>query len=141
MPGTRRSESALARHHPALRDARSTGHPAPPTPGRLDLLEDRPERALPAFRASADLRRDAEDYLGMARVLAFAGEAAERAGLSDDAADLYFRAGRSAEVERDVANARRWLGAAARLAATTGQTAILAQANDRLESLAEPAER
>jgi len=109
--------------------------------GRLDLLEDRPERALPAFRASADLRRDAEDYLGMARVLAFAGEAAERAGLSDDAADLYFRAGRSAEVERDVANARRWLGAAARLAATTGQAAILAQANDRLESLAEPAER
>jgi tetratricopeptide (TPR) repeat protein len=105
--------------------------------GRLELLEGRPERALPAFRASADLRRDAEDYLGMARVLALAGEAAERAGLSADAADLYFRAGRSAEVERDLANARRWLGAAARLAASTGQAAILAEANERLESLAE----
>jgi tetratricopeptide (TPR) repeat protein len=108
--------------------------------GRLDLLEGRPERALPAFRQSADLRRDAKDYLGMARVLALAGEAAERAGLSADAADLYFRAGRSAEVERDLANARLWLGAAARLAATTGQAAILAEANDRLEGIVEPEE-
>jgi tetratricopeptide (TPR) repeat protein len=105
--------------------------------GRLELIEGRPERALPAFRDSADLRRDAEDYLGMARVLALAGSAAERAGLAADAADLYFRAGRSAEVERDVANARLWLGAAARLAETTGQAAILAEANERLESLAE----
>jgi tetratricopeptide (TPR) repeat protein len=105
--------------------------------GRLELLEGRPEHALPAFRNSANLRREAEDYLGMARVLARAGEAAERAGLSADAADLYFRAGRSAEVERDVVNARRWLSAAARLAETTGQAAILAEANDRLAGLAE----
>jgi hypothetical protein len=72
----------------------------------------------------------------MARVLALAGEAADRTGLSADAADLYFRAGRSAEVERDLVNARRWLGDAARLAETTGQAAILAEANDRLEGLA-----
>jgi hypothetical protein len=109
--------------------------------GRLELLEGRPERALSAFRDSADLRRDAEDYLGMARVLALAGAAAERAGLAGEGADLYFRAGRSAEVERDFANARRWLGAAARLAETTGQAAILAEANERLESLAEAEER
>jgi tetratricopeptide (TPR) repeat protein len=105
--------------------------------GRFELIEGRPERALAAFRDSADLRRGAEDYLGMARVLALGGEAAERAGLSADAADLFFRAGRSAEVERDFANARRWLGAAARLAETTGQDAILAEANERLEGLAE----
>jgi tetratricopeptide (TPR) repeat protein len=105
--------------------------------GRLELLEGRPERALSAFRESADLRRDAEDYLGMARVLSLAGEAAERAGLGTEAADLYFRAGRSAEVERDLANARSWLGAAARLAETTGQAAILAEANDRLKRLGE----
>jgi tetratricopeptide (TPR) repeat protein len=105
--------------------------------GRLELFEGRPEHALPAFRDSADLRREAEDYLGMARVLAFAGAAAERAGLFADAADLFFRAGRSAEVERDFSNARLWLGAAARLAETTGQAAILAEANERLERLAE----
>ena len=79
--------------------------------GRLELLEDRPERALAVFRDSADLRRDAEDYLGMARVLALAGEAAERAGLGTEAADLYFRAGRSAEVERDPSEiTKSWLG-------------------------------
>ena len=105
--------------------------------GRLDLLDDRPERALPALRTSADLRRDAKDYLGMARVLALAGEAAESAGLGTEAADLYFRAGRSAEVEGHSADAKRWLGAAARLAETTGQDEILAEANDRLARLAE----
>jgi TPR repeat protein len=73
--------------------------------------------------------------------LALAAAAAERAGLSADAADLYFRAGRSAEVERDRANARRWLGAAARLAETTGQAAILADANERLDGLAEAERR
>jgi tetratricopeptide (TPR) repeat protein len=109
--------------------------------GRLELLEGRPERALAALRKGADLRREVEDYLGMARVLALGGEAAERAGLSADAADLFFRAGRSAEVERDLANARRWLGHAARLAQSTDQDAILAEANERLESLAEAEER
>jgi tetratricopeptide (TPR) repeat protein len=104
--------------------------------GRLELLEERPADALPDLRASADLRREVEDYLGLARVLALAGGAAERAGLSEDAADLYFRAGRSAEVEGDVENARRWLEAAARLAETTGQAVILAEANDRLKGLA-----
>jgi hypothetical protein len=92
---------------------------------------------LPALRTSADLRRDAKDYLGMARVLALAGEAAESAGLGTEAADLYFRAGRSAEVEGHSADAKRWLGAAARLAETTGQDEILAEANDRLARLAE----
>ncbi|MGH6899209.1 MAG: hypothetical protein ACREJ5_22105 [Geminicoccaceae bacterium] len=109
--------------------------------GRLDLLDGRPERALPAFRTSADLRRDAGDYLGMARVLAFAGAAAAAAGLSTDAADLYFRAGRSAEVEGDLAAARRWLGDAARLAETNGQAEILAQANARLQGLTEADQR
>jgi tetratricopeptide (TPR) repeat protein len=105
--------------------------------GRRDLLDHRPDRALPAFRTSADLRRDAGDYLGMARVLALAGEAAEGADVITEAADLYFRAGRSAEVEGRRADAQRWLGAAARLAQTSGQAEILAQANDRLARLAE----
>jgi tetratricopeptide (TPR) repeat protein len=109
--------------------------------GRRDLQDGRPERALPALRTSADLRRDAKDYLGMARGLALAGAAAEAAGLGDDAADLYFRAGRSAEVEGATADAKRWLGAAARLAKTTGQAEILAQANDRLKGLADADER
>jgi hypothetical protein len=82
--------------------------------GRLELLEHRPERALSTFRESADLRRDAEDYFGMARGCWRSAARPGSAGLNAAAADLYFRAGRSAEVERDSANARLWLGAAAR---------------------------
>jgi hypothetical protein len=92
---------------------------------------------LPAFREGADLRRDVEDYVGMARALALAGEAAKSAGRAAEAADLYFRAGRSAELEGNRADARRWLEAAARLAATTGQAEILSQARERLERLNE----
>lgn len=103
--------------------------------GRLALLDDQPRDALPAFRQSADLRREVADYVGMARALAFAAEAAQAAGAIEQAADLYFRAGRSAEVEGGRADARRWLEAAARLAATTDQTEILAEATQRLERL------
>jgi hypothetical protein len=105
--------------------------------GRLNMLDDAPRQALAALRASADLRREAEDYAGMARALALAGDAAEAAGETAEAADLYFRAGRSAEVEGRAADAQRWLGAAARLAATTGQASILAQAKDGLDALRE----
>jgi tetratricopeptide (TPR) repeat protein len=103
--------------------------------GRLHLLEDRPESALRDFRESADLRREVEDYIGMARALALAGEAAKSMGRAAEAADLYFRAGRSAELEGDHSAARRWLDAAAGLAAKIGQPEILSQAEERLERL------
>jgi tetratricopeptide (TPR) repeat protein len=103
--------------------------------GRLNLLEDRPESGLPAFRESVDLRRDVEDYVGMARALALAGEAAQSTGRVTEAADLYFRAGRSAGLQGNRADARRWLESAARLAAKTEQAEILSQAEERLEGL------
>jgi tetratricopeptide (TPR) repeat protein len=109
--------------------------------GRLNLLDNQPDRGLLALRQSADLRRDAADYLGMARVLALAGAAAEAAGQDAEAADLYFRAGRSAEVEGRTADARTWLAAAARLATTTGQDTIVTQANERLSRLADADDR
>jgi hypothetical protein len=52
-----------------------------------------------------------------------------------EAADLYCRAGRSAELEGNGADARRWLESAARLAAKTEQAEILSQAEERLEGL------
>jgi tetratricopeptide (TPR) repeat protein len=105
--------------------------------GRLNVLQGRPASALPAFRQSADLRREVEDYIGMARVLALAGEVARSTGRAAEAADLYFRAGRSAELEGNRADARRWLDSAARLAASTGQAEILSQAKERLRQLNE----
>jgi tetratricopeptide (TPR) repeat protein len=103
--------------------------------GRLNVLEGRPESAVPAFRQSADLRREVEDYIGMARALALAGDVARSTGSTAEAADLYFRAGRSAELEGNRADARRWLDSAARLAASSGQAEILSQAKERLELL------
>jgi tetratricopeptide (TPR) repeat protein len=105
--------------------------------GRLDLMQEHPDAALPAFRDSARLRRSIGDYRGMAQALAFAGEAAEASGRDAEAADLYFRAGRSAEVEGQFAEARRWLADAARIANRTGQTVIRDQAAVRLEQLRE----
>jgi tetratricopeptide (TPR) repeat protein len=105
--------------------------------GRLYLMQGRPDLALSAFGDSARLRRTTEDYRGMARALAFAGEAATAAGRDAEAADLYFRAGRSAEVEGQFAEAREWLASVARIADRTGQTVIRDQAAARLEQLRE----
>jgi len=82
--------------------------------------------ARAAFLAAAELRRDVLDYPSMARALAAAGAAAERAGAAGDAADLYLRAGRSALLGSGGASrADLWLAAAERLARSAGDTPIL----------------
>jgi hypothetical protein len=62
----------------------------------------------PALQA-ASIRQEALDYRGMARALAVAGLASERAGAREDAADLYLRAGRSAAAQADADTAKPWL--------------------------------
>ena len=84
------------------------------------------------FRESADLRRDVSDYTGMARALALAGEAADRTGRAAEAADLYFRAGRSAEAEDHLEDARRWLTTAVRLGRAADRPDLVAQARELL---------
>ena len=64
-----------------------------------------------ALRAS-DLRRDLLDYHSLARSLALAARAAELANDTPSAADLYFRAGRTAAAQNDTDSAKRWLGQA-----------------------------
>lgn len=68
-----------------------------------------------AARAEA-LRRETLDYRGLARALAVGGEAAQRAGDPKAAADLFWRAGRSAAAQDDLDVARLWLKQAADLA-------------------------
>jgi|SRR5882724_764897 len=68
-----------------------------------------------ATRAEA-LRRETLDYRGLARVLAVGAEAAKQAGDRKSAADLFWRAGRSAAAQGDVKVARLWLRQAASLA-------------------------
>ncbi|TVQ58351.1 MAG: hypothetical protein EA355_02040 [Rhodobacteraceae bacterium] len=77
---------------------------------------DRTADAATLFETAADRRRDTNDLRAMARLLADAGALAEAAGARNAAADLFWRAGRSALREGDPA-ARGWLDRAAALGA------------------------
>jgi hypothetical protein len=104
--------------------------------GRLALLQGDSASALAKFLAVADLRRTALEYRGMARALALAGGAATAAGRAAEAADLYLRAGRSAQVQDDRDNAGAWLRAARDLGERSGARAVAAEATVRLGVLA-----
>jgi tetratricopeptide (TPR) repeat protein len=103
--------------------------------GRLELIEGEPASALPRFEESADLRRQVGDYFGMARALAFAAQAAAADGRKREAADLYFRAGRSADIEGRDTDAQQWLQEAVRFAKDTGQRQIERDAEQILERM------
>lgn len=76
---------------------------------RLALRQDDLAGARVATMQAAGIRQEAFDYRGMARALAVATLAAERAGDSEAAANLYLRAGRSAAAQSDSGTARPWL--------------------------------
>lgn len=76
---------------------------------RLALRQDDLADARVAAMQAAGIRQEAFDYRGMARALAVAALAAERAGDGEAAADLYLRAGRSAAAQSDADTARPWL--------------------------------
>jgi hypothetical protein len=73
---------------------------------RLQLRKNDFAAARNAALQAAAIRQRGLDYRGMARILAVAGLAAERAGDGEGAADLYLRAGRSAAAQSDAATAR-----------------------------------
>lgn len=76
---------------------------------RLALRQADFAAAQSAGLQAANIRQEALDYRGMARALAVAGLAAERAGAREEAADLYLRAGRSAAAQADADTAKPWL--------------------------------
>lgn len=76
---------------------------------RLALHQEDFAGAGNAALQSAGIRQEALDYRGMARALAVAGLAAERAGDTEAAAGLYLRAGRSAAAQADADTAKPWL--------------------------------
>jgi tetratricopeptide (TPR) repeat protein len=104
--------------------------------GRTAMLDGRPAEALSSFEQSATQRQQALDYRGMARALSLAGDAALRSGRTPDAADLYFRAGRSALLQGDDTTARPLLKQAEDLARQTSQPAIVEEIG-RLRKLAQ----
>ncbi len=82
---------------------------------RLGVRQGDLARARSAAMQAAGIRQEGLDYRGMARALAVAALAAERAGEREPAADLYLRAGRSAAAQSDADTARPWLERALRL--------------------------
>ncbi len=79
---------------------------------RLQLRQNDYAAARGSALQAAEIRQRGLDYRGMARVLAVAGLAAERAGDTEGAADLYLRAGRSAAAQSDAATAQPLLARA-----------------------------
>ncbi|MEZ5833906.1 MAG: hypothetical protein R3D05_22270 [Dongiaceae bacterium] len=99
---------------------------------RLALRQGNPDAAREAAMQAAGIRQEALDYRGMARALAVAGLATERAGERELAADLYLRAGRSAAAQADAETARPWLQHALDL---TNNTATAEAARTALSDL------
>jgi hypothetical protein len=93
------------------------------------------DAARGGFGRVAALRRDAGDYVGLARALAAAGKAADASGDRAEAANLYIRAARSAAAEERRAEAREWFKTAARLAAEGGRSDLEREASLGVQNL------
>jgi tetratricopeptide (TPR) repeat protein len=107
---------------------------------RAFLVGDLPQ-ARRAFLEAADGRRLALDYRGMGRALVAAGEAAARAGDIADAADLFLRAGRSAMIRGESAQARLWLGRAEALASRARKLEVRNQARALIHEIGDSERR
>ena len=103
--------------------------------GRLAMAEQNWDAAAAAFDTAADLRRKALDYREMVRALVWGGEANEKAGHFREAAIRYLRAGRSAFLQNQFDDARKWLNQAAQLAETAGDDQIVQEAHSFLQQL------
>lgn len=102
---------------------------------RLDLRNGDARRASAEAERVVERRRQLLDYRSMARGLALAAQAAEQAGDTALAADLYFRAGRSATADGERTEAKHWLALAITLSRdpvlTRAARSVLATADNR----------
>jgi hypothetical protein len=118
MADERGDDAGLARAAEAIRQqsAPSLQADAAELAARLALRRADASRARQEADRAARLRQDTLDYRGLSRALGIEAEAAQRAGDSPAAADLFLRAGRSALAQGDKPAARAWLQRAATLA-------------------------
>ena len=103
--------------------------------GRLAMAEQNWDAAGSAFDSAADLRREALDYREMVRALAWGGKANEKAEHHREAGIRYLRAGRSAFLQNQFDDARKWLNQAAQLAETAGDDQIIQEALSYLQEI------
>jgi tetratricopeptide (TPR) repeat protein len=105
--------------------------------GQLAMAEQHWDEAINAFEAATELRREILDYRGMAKALALAGKASEKAGHADEAAICYLRAGRSAALQGLFDDALNWLNQAEQTANNAGEQQIVQEARIYLRELKE----
>ena len=105
--------------------------------GYMAMAEQNWDEALNAFEAATELRRATLDYRGMAKALALAGKAGEKAGHANEAAVCYLKAGRSAALQGQIDDALSWLKQAEQIADNAGEDQIVQQARIYLRKLQE----
>ena len=122
LAGLRRAHAAIAAATaPALRADRAV------LAGRIAAAERDSHRAHRAYLSAAELRQDVKDELGMAQALA---DAAAHAPQNATAADLYLRAGRTADLLGRADEAQLWLCTALKKGSAGDDVAL--QARNRL---------
>lgn len=108
--------------------------------GELARIRGATDEALRLLDQAILLRSLDRDFRGMTRVLAAAGDLAERAGRTGLAGSYLLRAGRSA-AQRSEPDARTWLMRARDLGDRAGDTALVLEAETMLNQLgAQPPE-
>jgi tetratricopeptide (TPR) repeat protein len=105
--------------------------------GHLAMAEQNWDEAVNAFEAATELRREARDYRGLAKSLALAGRASEKAGHADEASVRYLRAGRSAALQGQFDEALNWLNQAEQIAKSAGEEQIVREVRIYLRELQE----
>jgi tetratricopeptide (TPR) repeat protein len=103
--------------------------------GRLAMAEKDWSRASWFLDESSRLRKKNRDYRRMAITLSLAAEAAENMEETSVAATRYLQAGRSAALNDDPANARKWLSQAAVLFDEIDNEALAAEARSLLDEM------
>jgi len=103
--------------------------------GHLAMLEQDWEKATDAFETATELHRECLDYRSMAKALALAGEASQKAGHAYEASIRYLKAGRSAALQSQFDNAFNWLKKAAQIAESAGEAEILQKARAYMREL------
>lgn len=102
--------------------------------GELARIRGATDEALRLLDQAILLRSLDRDFRGMTRVLAAAGDLAERAGRTDLAGSYLLRAGRSA-AQRGEPDARTWLTRARGLGERAGDAALVLEAETMLNQL------
>ncbi len=103
--------------------------------GRIAMLEKDWQGAIDAFEEEISFRRRAHHYGAMAEALARAGLAWEASGDLSRAANRFFRAGRSAQIQGMRPEAFRWLTRAHELASRVGDEQTAREARERLSQM------